>query len=60
MNKDYIRNGRIVTLYKKALTEKYDWIQLEELAMKMGVTRHTAKSYIDAVELRLRKRKLIA
>lgn len=56
MRPDYIRSTRIDTLFKKALTGKYTWDQLLSLALAMGVTKPTAKSYITSVEGRLHQK----
>lgn len=54
MNSETKRNSRINTLYQKAITGKYNWKQLREEARAMGISRPTIKSYLDAVESRLK------
>jgi len=55
MNSETKRNGRINTLYQKAITGKYNWKELSMQARAMGVSEPTVKSYIDAVRQRLIK-----
>jgi predicted DNA-binding ribbon-helix-helix protein len=59
MNSDEKRSGRINSLYRSARTGKYTWAQLTQMAQATGVTKATAKTYIDAVEARLRKEGLL-
>lgn len=49
------RNIRINDLYKKAITGKYTWKALREIARSYGVSRPTVTSYLRAVEAMLRK-----
>lgn len=53
------RHIRISILTTKALTGKFTWKQLTSIALSMGVSDSTAKSYIDEVELRLKSRGLL-
>ena len=53
------RHTRISILTAKALTGKFTWKQLTAIALSMGVSDSTAKSYIDEVELRLKNRDLL-
>ena len=55
LNNGYRRSQRIQTLFGKALTGKYTWRELILIAEAMGVSKSTAKSYVDAVENRLHK-----
>jgi len=55
MNGEYKRQTRINDLYKKAVSKKYTWKQLEQLAKATGVSQSTAKSYLIAVECMLIK-----
>lgn len=50
MNGDARRHTRINDLYKKAISRKYTWKELRELARATGVSEPTARSYLDAVE----------
>ena len=59
MKTDVIRHNRIMDIYRKALTGKYTWTQLYQMAESMGVSKSTAKSYIDAVHQRLREARYI-
>ena len=54
------RHTRINLLTSKALTGKFTWKQLTAIALSMGVAKVTAKSYIDEVELRLKRRRLLS
>ena len=55
MKTDVIRHNRIMDIYRKALTGKYTWTQLYQMAESMGVSKSTAKSYIDSVHQRLKE-----
>ena len=49
------RQIRITELYKKAVTGKYNWKQLQEAARSLGVSEPTVVSYLRDVEARLKK-----
>ena len=53
------RHIRILFLYQKAKTGKYNWSDLKQIARSMGVSEPTVKSYLDDVQARLKKEKLI-
>ena len=55
MNADQKRAGRINTLYKQARTGKHTWSELLMMAQSTGVSKATAKTYLDAVEAQLKK-----
>ena len=59
MNSDQRRNGRINTLYQKAITGKYNWKQLRQEARAMGVSETTVTSYLQDVKARLEKRGML-
>ena len=55
MRSDVIRSGRVRKIYGMARTGKYTWAQLLSHAEATGVTRQTAKKYIDTVYAQLKK-----
>lgn len=59
MNSQNIRSSRINTLYKQAKSGKYTWDDLQTLAESTGVSKSTAKTYVDAVYSRLKKEGLL-
>jgi hypothetical protein len=54
-----VRHGRILELTSKAATGNFNWDQLMQIALSKGVTTQTAKSYLDEVYKRLKKRGLL-
>ncbi len=55
MNKKEKRHERILFLYAKAKTGKYNWTQLKEIALKIPVVDNTAREYLEEVRIMLTK-----
>lgn len=55
MNLKEKRHYRILPIYAKAITGKYDWKQLKEIALKIPVSNHTADDYMDEIKSMLIK-----
>lgn len=55
MNKKAIRHSRIQFIYNTAKTGKYTWKDLREMALKFGVSKPTARDYLDEVHAMLIK-----
>jgi len=59
MNLKEIRHTRVLSLYGKAKTGKYDWDQLKQIALKIPVSNNTAKDYLEEVRVMLIKAGLL-
>lgn len=55
MNNSYIKQSRIATLWRFYILSKGDYDATIQRALQMGVTRTTAKSYLDNILARVDK-----
>ena len=55
LNNSYIKQGRITTLWKYYLLSKGDYEATLQRAIMMGVSKTTARSYMDIILARVDK-----
>jgi len=55
MTTKHARHQRIITLTNAAITEKYTWKEIREMARKYRISETTVTNYIDEVKAKLRE-----